>query len=291
MKRLIYIFGFLLSQNSFALRISIPGVVEIKAEDPQIIKDASRGVQKLGAEVANGIRDVSSAVGNATGVSGVLEHNSETIQHAGRLSACAVTFCYSEYNRKKELEQQESEQKQQLESELNSYKSNLESSTAADKQKSLKQAQRTNTELQKGYEERLAILENEFEATATLADVLKGEKVYRQRMQQIGLLPEQTPDGQAASLQFEQNLDAGFTIALMKLEPEVQRIAIATGRSHERIRANIFHLMSSPVIEKLEVGVQLRLAEILKEKADLQANIQLCIARSAQTIVSSTSGT
>ena len=179
----------------------------------------ANGVKKAGTEVGNGVRDVFAVVGNATGISDVVDSNTETILAAGRARACMATLCYSEILRKKQLKEAEDEAKKQYELAAKDY---IDKASSADREKRVAAAKKAYefakiryNNLHSSYQ----IVVNEHKALYSIQQAIFAENEYRQKLEAAGVKgrPLQNREMITPTQEFSQNRVQNYTAAMQKL--------------------------------------------------------------------------
>ncbi|KYG65878.1 hypothetical protein AZI86_02050 [Bdellovibrio bacteriovorus] len=279
---IIGIFYLAFSTPAFAWDIGIA-----KGDDPQFVKDIvegakhggtqiANGAKKAGTEISNGVRDVFSVVGNATGISDVIDSNMETIISAGRAKACLATLCYSEILRKKQLEEAEEKAKKQYELAFQDY---VEKSSRADREMRISSAKRAY-ELAKAYYnqlyERYQIVLSQHKALFSIQQAIFAENEYRKKLEEAGVQGRRLENREMIppTNEFVQNRSQNYTTAMQKLNQQMEVISAQTGRSREKLLAEFVRILDFPTMKSIINDTNSIGENMLKEKADLKIQLQ-----------------
>lgn len=112
-KSILLLLATTLSSQAFAWSITIGGTT-LKGDDPKPIPQIIEKAKEWATSVSNGTRDAIAAVGNATGISSIVDSNKKVFVDIGTGYACLATLCYSEVVKKKQLEEAEQEAQEQM---------------------------------------------------------------------------------------------------------------------------------------------------------------------------------
>lgn len=271
-KALIASFAVLLSTHTaFAWSISIGGTT-IKGDDPQIVKDAEKTVKHAANQVANGVRDVFAVVGNATGLTDVIESNTETFTTMGRGYACMATFCYSEELRKKQLEEAEAEAQREYDRYVTEKVQEYESSSKQERRETALNAWKMAESRYNILNERYKLSHSELEVLRAFMMGVSKEVDFRQKLvdNKVTGRPLKNRDMVPASTEFVKNYKQDYKGALKKLNEDIAILSQTTQRSHAQLMAEFLRIVELDVLADMAKTVVAQIESLHKEFQTLQ---------------------
>lgn len=271
------------SLQASAYRFEIGGHTIAEGDDPQFVKDMTEGAKHGGTQVANGARDFIGAVGNATGLTNVIDSNQKTFADLGSAYACVVTLCYSEHLKKQELERVEKESKESYERQLRNFKkqyAGMDKDARATESYKLWQKSYRLWEI---LDEHHKLLSKKQETLRAAHGAAGAEILYRQALRKNGLkLP--LPEGlemQRPTQEFQMNMNFNYQDALKKLNSEIGRLEKVTGRVRTKLMAEFIRLLEEPRLYDLrslakgESDINMReIARVRAEKKQAYADTE-----------------
>nr|BFD59797.1 hypothetical protein CKG001_19040 [Bdellovibrio sp. CKG001] len=282
-KALITGFAVLLSAHTaLAWSISIGGTT-IKGDDPQIVKDAEKTVKKTVNEVANGVRDVFAVVGNATGLTDVIDSNTETFTNIGRGYACMATFCYSEELRKKQLEEAEAEAKKEYDRYVAERVQEYESSSKQERRQAALNTWKLTENRYNILNERSKLMHSELEILrAFLTGVFK-ENEFRKKLMENKITGRPLKDREMVppATEFAKNYKQDYKGALNKLNQDIANLHQTTQRSHSALMAEFLRIVEVDVLVDMTKVATAQIEGLQKEYQALQLSV-MEIAADAQ---------
>lgn len=238
-----------ISFNASAIDLSIGGVRIIKAEDPQVIKDVVDATKHAGTQVANGAREIIGAVGNATGISNIIDSNQKTFADLGAAYACIATLCYSEEIKKQELERVEREVKESYEVQLlqlKKYYSRLDKDTVTSELFAVWEKSYAHWNVLNEHEALLAKKQDTLRAAHSAAGA---EILYRKALREKSVNTPPPPanlEMHQPTLEFQKNMDVDYEKSLVKVNSEIARLEKITGRAKSHLMAEFIRLLAEP---------------------------------------------
>ncbi|AHZ84717.1 hypothetical protein Bb109J_c2025 [Bdellovibrio bacteriovorus] len=239
----------LAAQTALAWSISIGGTT-IKGDDPQIVKDAEKAVKHGANQVANGVRDVFAVVGNATGLTDVIDSNTETFANIGRGYACMATLCYSEVLRKKQLDEAEAEAKRGYDRYVAERVQEYETSTTQENREKALSAWKMAESRYNILLERHKLTIAEFEITRTFLTGVNTEINFRKKLAELKVTgrPLKNREMIPASEQFAKSYNQDYNAALNKLNDDIAMLSQATKRTHAQLMAEFLRIIELDVL-------------------------------------------
>ncbi|QDK46621.1 hypothetical protein DOM22_16395 [Bdellovibrio sp. ZAP7] len=261
----------LLSTQAFAFDISI-GPIRIKGDDPQIIKDVTEGAKHLGGQISNGVRDTIAAVGNATGITNIIDSNRDTFSKIGSGYACIVTLCYSEKIKKDQLEEAEREAKASCDAKVAEATKNYAKMGSEDRIQELKE----QMEL---YKKQISIINQQKTLVANRLNVLNAttsaiatQMKWRQSMAEHGV---STPPPLADQLmrnptdKFEITFAQNQQQALDQVNADIDALSNASKRTRADLMADFLYMLRTESLVKLTEIIAAEKASTNQELATL----------------------
>lgn len=238
------------SSNSLAWRVG-----DWKGDDPQPVKVVVEGVKHAATQVANGGREVTAAVGNATGITNVLDSNRETIFNLGRIQACLYSLCETERIREREIKKAEKEAKEFFERKVREAKVGYDRQKEQDRISNLK-AVLSRGQIQLGLlNTRWEILYNKNEVLKALHKAVKTELNYRKALKDAGINEVPAPSSknmQKIAQDFSAKVTVEYREALRDVDTEIINLERAKGISRADLMAEFFRFLDTGALTILQ---------------------------------------
>ena len=227
----------------------------IKGDDPKIVNDIVEGGKRVATSVSNGVRDVFAVVGNATGITDIIDHNAETFANIGRYSACYATLCYSEVLRQRELDKLYAEQKAQYEKFVAEETAKQADRLKEDQVQFLQKSLEFNSARYKVLQESYDLFATELNLLFNLQSAIESELSYRAKLQEKGITNRGLTNRELvpAAQQFAKNLNGDFSNAVSTLDTEMRKVSQATGRSMSRLSAEVTRILEADSLKILNL--------------------------------------
>jgi len=259
-----------------------------KGDDPQIVKDITEGAKHAATQVSNAGRDAIAAVGNATGISNIIEHNKQTISDMGSINACLATLCYSEVLKKKELEEAEQEAKVKYAAEVSNTQQYYDNLKKNDRINRLSIILEDSATLLKNLNNQLNLLKLEKQTNQATLKALNTQITWNDAMAKQGL--QERPllavtDMKAIATSFEQKMNSDYDSAINDLNNELAALEKSANRSRADLMSDLIYTLTDGTLknfaailetEKIKIDneiieVELRIVEIRAQQASANA--------------------
>ncbi len=241
----------------------------IKGDDPRIIVDVVEGVKKAGTEVSNGVRDVIGAVGNATGLTDVVETNAKTFSELGRANACLMTLCASERARADQIQKAELEAREKYETAKAEQITKYHQTNRGTQKKMLENSATLAMAMRLQLAKSSTMLDLAIDNIRALKKAIIVEKEFRKKLKQhnIERRPLEKTEMISTSQQFQNTQKQNINLAIDRLNSDIEALSIATGRSQAVLLAEFIRCIDEGTVEDLEKHADTRLAQLNEERA------------------------
>jgi hypothetical protein len=241
----------LISTQSLAFRLELPGGGEVKGDDPKIIVVVTEAAKGAATAVSNGVRDAIGYVGNATGITSIIESNKKTIGDIGAVYACFATLCYSEVVKKKQLEEAEQEAREKYEQQVAESQRFYNNLTRKSRVENLN-AIITDSEVL------LKNLNGQFELNKTLKatnaatlTALNTQMTWNDAMAQQGIKDRPALASEVvrpAVTAFEDKMNRDFDSAIVELNQTLEQLEKTANRTRAELMADFIYTLSDSTL-------------------------------------------
>lgn len=259
-----------ISMNAHAWSISI-GPIHAKGDDPKVIVDVVEGAKKAGTEAANGVRDAVAAVGNATGISDIINSNTETLANLGRIYACQATLCYSEVVRQKQIDEAKEEVTKELERAKAEYMANYQQKDLEERKQLAKTALDAAGKKYDLIVSHQSILEQEKRVISGFMTAVDAEVGYRKKLAENNISARPIPyrDMEKSIRNYNDQRGLGYSKAMSQVNEDIAAVSKATGRSNYALMAEFLRLAEVQTLEDILADAKLEILSINQEHKTL----------------------
>ena len=273
MKKTIFltVTACLLTNPAFAWEIG-----PLKGDDPQIVNDITECAKHAATQVSNAGRDAIAAVGNATGISNIIEHNKQTISDMGSINACLATLCYSEVLKKKELEEAEQEAKAKYTAEVSNTQQYYDNLKKNDRINRLSIILEDSATLLKNLNNQLNLLNLEKQTNQATLKALNTQITWNDAMAKQGL-PERpslaVTDMKAIATSFENKMNSDYDSAINDLNNELAALEKSANRSRADLMSDLIYTLTDGTLQKFAAILETEKIKIDNEIIEVESRI------------------
>ncbi|UXR63383.1 hypothetical protein EZJ49_09880 [Bdellovibrio bacteriovorus] len=237
-----------------------------------ILKDAEKAAKHAANQVANGVRDAFAVVGNATGLTDVIESNTETFTNVGRGYACMATFCYSEELRKKQLEEAEAEAKREYDRYVAEKVQEYESSSKQERREAAWNAWKLAENRRNILNERYKLAQTEVEVLRAFMLGVSKESEFRKKLVENNITgrPLKNREMIPAADEFVKTYKQDYRGALKKLNEAIASLNQTTQRSHAQLMAEFLRIVEQNTLTEMVNAVTAQIGILQMEFQNLQ---------------------
>ncbi|MFM6927352.1 MAG: hypothetical protein ACKOX6_02765 [Bdellovibrio sp.] len=247
-----------------------------KGDDPQIVKDITEGAKHAATQVSNAGRDAIAAVGNATGISNIIEHNKQTISDMGSINACLATLCYSEVLKKKELEEAEQEAQAKYAAEVSNTQHYYDNLKKNDRINRLNIILEDSATLLKNLDKQLNFLNLEKQTNQTTLKALNTQITWNDAMAKQGLQERPSlavTDMKAIVTSFEKKMNSDYESAINDLNNELAALEKSANRSRADLMSDLIYTLTDSTLKNFTAILETEKIKIDNEIIDVESRI------------------
>lgn len=273
------------TNQAFAWSVTIGGTT-LKGDDPKPIPDIIEWTKKRAEEAARVVRDAVAAVGNATGISNIVDSNKKVFVDIGSGYACLATLCYSEVVKKKQLEEAEQEAQDELDRKVAAERELQNRLFRHNKIKSLEDSIRSVNVLLGNQNSQLSLAKKENLINAATLKALSTQMVWNEAMAGQGIKenpPLESKLMNEVTDRFEQNFNRDYTIAINQLNFELEALAFSQKRTHQDLMSEVVYLLKDSSLRTFTGILEERQNALQYEIATLEAKIKVNQAKLKST--------
>ncbi|MFM6928775.1 MAG: hypothetical protein ACKOX6_09930 [Bdellovibrio sp.] len=275
--------SILISSQSFAWSFSIPIInVDVKGDDPKVVVEVIEGAKHMGKEISKGVSDVISAVGNATGITNIIDSNRQTLANVGTAHACIATLCYSEKIKHDQLKQAEKEAREKYESDVASAKLHYQYLEQNSRIKLLEDTMQSSATYLKTIRDENTILENFKKFLDATSSAIATQLKWRNALAERGVTTPpalEIQDTRNAADRFENTVNQDLPLAVQQLNEDIDKLSLQVSRSKTELLTDLIYMLRNESLDALSTYIKAQLHDVNKE---LSANELKCITAQAE---------
>jgi hypothetical protein len=241
----------LISTQSLAFRFELPGGGEVKGDDPKIIVVVTEAAKGAVTAVSNGVRDAIGYVGNATGITSIIESNKKTIGDIGAVYACFATLCYSEVVKKKQLEEAEQEAREKYEQQVAESQRFYNNLTRKSRVENLNAIIADSEVLLKNLNGQFELNKTLKATNAATLTALNTQMTWNDAMAQQGIKDRPALASEVvrpAVTAFEDKMNRDFDSAIVELNQTLEQLEKTANRTRAELMADFIYTLSDSTL-------------------------------------------
>lgn len=247
--------ALLLTNQAYAWQIG-----SWKGDDPQVVKDITEGAKHAATQISNATRDAIASVGNATGISNIIESNKKTLTDIGTINACIATLCYSEVVKKKELEEAEQEAKAKYIAEVSATQQYYDKLKQNDRINKLRTILEDSAALLKNLNSQLVLLSLQKQTIQATLKALNTQITWNDAMAKQGLKERPSlaiTDMNSVATKFEQKMNSDYNSAVNDLNNDLAALEKSANRTRADLMTDLIYTLSDSSLKSFVTNLEM----------------------------------
>lgn len=260
------------STQSFAWRVG-----PFKGDDPKIIVDIVEETKRGSTTVSDFTRDAIGYVGNATGISSIIESNKKTLMDIGTVQACIATLCYSEVVKKKQLEEAEEQARADYQNKVADAQRYYNRLTKESRINRLTGIMQSSQQIINTLTQQADLYKKQGIVNTAVVKALNTQEIWAEAMARQGVkeLPKLAKtDMTAVASALEQNINRDSEKALNDLNAQLLELEKTAGRTRAELLTDLIYTLNSPTSKTLKSILEISQGKNSKELAEIEGKIR-----------------